>query len=1245
MSSCEGLTAEVDELLELFCTSSASASPKGPRDGGASPSQRAVKVGSASAGTPPPAEAAPEAPAPDVPPPIEEATPPPRPEQATPPPRPEQATPPPRPEQATPPPRPEGPRAVTLLDMYHAVEDRGRSGLPLDCLDGLADGQRPFARQHRATLDVLDELASPSPARAAPAAPSLEDLAGTPGPDRLAAPAEAVLCPEALGVFERLGMRLRRRPPKAARPRHAPAELVAPDGYSFARVKPSHAAAAALRVLWASGPDLDPAAAAALRELEAGLRRAGDAPWQARHPGDELCDSPPPEELDTQAAFEGVKAAEARVVAVGRRLAELRSQETSGYPGGQRQGWVEQEIKAEEWREAQALKELDELHSAATAAGVFTPPPRSPPPPGPGAGAEAPCPALITVEGSPEALVDGLYALEQQQQQQAPPLYLRQPGGSGSTEVRLYHDGVKWGFVAGGVPVLVSRRAPSSSPCAVPRWFAADPGQRRFIGGCRVKVSDGGQGAAATASIEAAQAAGIDDLVAMGFTAAAGRHALERAEGNVNRALDYLENMAPGAPPDVTPPQPAQEPSPLPALAAAFPTIDSQVVADVLAQTDGDAAHARALLAELAEPSTAPAEPAAPPPPHRYRITAPDGLPLYRAGTRDEAAAAVLHAVGPRRHDVVTGVHEGGWVDVAGGVGSIPAVRGGAAVVEEVHDEVAEAQRGLGERVLALAADPRGEELLFAVQYGRVELATVLWDAQGAGCGFAGVDIPALLSLMEASPAFDTAAAAARAMTTRLQACGALRLRDAAGRTLLHRSAAAGRARLTRHVLDALRSGGDGGVADAVDAGGRYAFHHALDAKVTDAELFRQWQGVLRSLASPAALAATDPQGDNALHSALKAGRTGRAIMLLDFGADATARDGAGRLPLMVALTTPACVAQGRGVAVVAQLCAAMKDGVDALEADGETPLTAAVRSGCATTVKVLLDAGADPAVRNRDGRPPLLLAVEHVWKEDQLDTFRRLMAPCVLRDAAVAHSVLLRAMDPSKVCMLRSLCTAGLAAGAAEAAQDGLQTALHVAAARRVEDELCGGWLDVLRRICTDAPGALQARDIAGNTPLHVAARDATINVVVLFATLRPGAEEVNDRGEMPLHLACENEAFNVSDKGTLGPLVAEGNTNVNAKDQAGDTPLHRAVRAGRFNTARQLVTLGASRDVANADGKPPYALLAEDPATAASPEAAEALKFLTTQASALSSMLPWTWTPAAGAAPAAAPAPADTS
>jgi hypothetical protein len=139
-------------------------------------------------------------------------------------------------------------------------------------------------------------------------------------------------------------------------------------------------------------------------------------------------------------------------------------------------------------------------------------------------------------------------------------------------------------------------------------------------------------------------------------------------------------------------------------------------------------------------------------------------------------------------------------------------------------------------------------------------------------------------------------------------------------------------------------------------------------------------QGATRQAASPSFLKEIGHyiySGDTALHFAAASYRHKMADKLIKAGANVRAKNRRGSEPLHSA----ACGSPGSlrwdPAAQAATIASLIKAGADpnALNMDGATPLHRAVRTRCAGAVRALLDHGANPAIRTKNGSNAMKLA------------------------------------------------------------------------------------------------------------------------------------------------------------------------------------------------------------------------------------------------------------------------------
>ena len=233
---------------------------------------------------------------------------------------------------------------------------------------------------------------------------------------------------------------------------------------------------------------------------------------------------------------------------------------------------------------------------------------------------------------------------------------------------------------------------------------------------------------------------------------------------------------------------------------------------------------------------------------------------------------------------------------------------------------------------------------------------------------------------------------------------------------------------------------------------------------------------------------------------------------------------------------------------------------VDAPKSDGSTPLHDAARWNASATAEVLLRSGAAVDAKEKYGETPLHKAA--MW-----DTFEA--AEVLLKHDADVH-----AKDSSGLTSLHDAAKWNASAtaevllrhGADVQAKDSSgSTPLHWAAVENAEVSL-------------RERAAVEAASFYVHMPHTVASNDTSVMAGVL---LRSGAvtDAKNDAGQTPLHTAAVWNAYAMAD------LLLRSGAAVDARDKDGATPLHVA----RFFTADLLLYSGASVDAKNNDSWTP--------------------------------------------------------
>ena len=356
----------------------------------------------------------------------------------------------------------------------------------------------------------------------------------------------------------------------------------------------------------------------------------------------------------------------------------------------------------------------------------------------------------------------------------------------------------------------------------------------------------------------------------------------------------------------------------------------------------------------------------------------------------------------------------------------------------------------------------------------------------------------------------------------------------------------------------------------------------------------RGHEGVVRLLLEQGAdLTARDKPGNTPLHSAVRGGYRNIVALILGAGADVNATDYNSNVPLHMALTLDS------NSEILLMLLSAGAE-VNAKNSFGNTPLHLTVTlNRDRSSAETLLEYGASLEFRNKSGNTALFEAIDRENSEIAIlllqrgsDIFARNRegeSPLSL-SLRKGVSVLSWFLDSSNI----------------NAQNDEGNTPLHLAVGLEVN-------ADVFRYLLENGAG-IDNRNFAGETPLHLAVRRELLPLTDAF--LKRGGDFYieNNLGETPLSLAFGKgalftesflipEVLEKTDKLQYTPLfhgvlwemsdivrvIIDKGADFNRKSLIGSTPLHEAVKTGNLEVTGILLRAGADVNSTDNQGNTP--------------------------------------------------------
>lgn len=328
-------------------------------------------------------------------------------------------------------------------------------------------------------------------------------------------------------------------------------------------------------------------------------------------------------------------------------------------------------------------------------------------------------------------------------------------------------------------------------------------------------------------------------------------------------------------------------------------------------------------------------------------------------------------------------------------------------------------------------------------------------------------------------------------------------------------------------------------------------------------------------LSGRSVVAERDEIGRTALMYAADRGLTECAAALMELGANVNERDGGGRTVLMHA------AGGGEDKVGIKYLLNAGAE-LNAKDAKGRTALMHAAAAGNEQIVQELLEAGADINAQNRHGRTALMYAVLKAHESIACELLAA-GADALAQDDNGCTALMFAAHKDLQECAAE-LIKLGANVNGRDARG---RTVLMYAAAQRHDD---GGGIEYL----LDAGAEVNATDAGGHTALMyaAAARNSEMAAELLDAEADAGIKD--GKGRTALMYLCLN-GTDSPDMTAVLKLLLQSGAELNARDNAGLTPLAYAIRNTNTEWVNLLLEEGADVNVQDIRGRTTLMLAAQ--------------------------------------------------
>jgi len=346
--------------------------------------------------------------------------------------------------------------------------------------------------------------------------------------------------------------------------------------------------------------------------------------------------------------------------------------------------------------------------------------------------------------------------------------------------------------------------------------------------------------------------------------------------------------------------------------------------------------------------------------------------------------------------------------------------------------------------------------------------------------------------------------------------------------------------------------------------------------------------------------------GSSPLHVACSYGKFDVAIVLIENGANTLSRGHYERSPLHslseqnnYSLSSM----KSEDLATLTRLLLLLKGALEMNDSAGDTPLHITVHRlqyerflGPATDpyifIRLLVDAGAHLEALNADGETPLLAACE-----DHNENLMVFLVELGAKRNAQDHKGNTALHKLARQCAAnRSRPKNGRAASMGRLMSyfigevhtknfDG-RTPLYYHCCEYKDDLECSSACTILIENGSD----VNAEDNTGMTPLHAAVKSADLKCSKILVKNGAMVSKKDRCGNTPLHFVCFGSDFVASssdlsyDQEKIARLLFAHKAKINEVNSEGDTPLHNAARTRNTRIVNFLLDNGADRNISNA-------------------------------------------------------------